>query len=276
MEAVMKRLPGKIFSTALVKAGVVEATTERDLIRAHMHLHAVLPRLADLARLDDEARAIISEMNVAIEFFVPGGPKVVLHFKNSSVRAVRTGKADVCLMFPTCKMLNDMFDGKKVTPIPIKGVHRMGDLKKLTRLTDILTRYLKPSKSEMADKEFRAKHVELSLLVGLAATEAIATIEAKGRRVASHMPSGTMLYDVKGGPKAHVIVKDGKIEVFPGAIKDPTTTIEIRDVDLAVDLVKGEVDTFAANGSGDIKASGGLALADEYNALFDRVGLYLS
>jgi len=45
---------------------------------------------------------------------------------------------------------------------------------------------------------------------------------------------------------------------------------------LAVDLVKGEVDTFAANGSGDIKASGGLALADEYNALFDRVGLYLS
>jgi hypothetical protein len=173
-------------------------------------------------------------------------------------------------------MLNDMFDGKKVTPIPIKGVHRMGDLKKLTRLTDILTRYLKPSQSEMADKEFRAKHVELSLLVGLAATEAIATIEAKGRRVASHMPSGTMLYDVKGGPKAHVIVKDGKIEVFPGAIKDPTTTIEIRDVDLAVDLVKGEVDTFAANGSGDIKASGGLALADEYNALFDRVGLYLS
>ena len=170
-----------------------------------MHLHAVLPRLADLARLDDEARAIISEMNVAIEFFVPGGPKVVLHFKNSSVRAVRTGKADVCLMFPTCKMLNDMFDGKKVTPIPIKGVHRMGDLKKLTRLTDILTRYLKPSQSEMADKEFRAKHVELSLLVGLAATEAIATIEAKGRRVASHMPSGTMLYDVKGGPKAHVI-----------------------------------------------------------------------
>ena len=47
-------------------------------------------------------------------------------------------------------------------------------------------------------------------------------------------------------------------------------------MDLAVALIKGQVDTFAANGAGDIRASGSLTLADEFNTLFDRVGLYLA
>jgi hypothetical protein len=40
-------------------------------------------------------------------------------------------------------------------------------------------------------------------------------------------------------------------------------------------LISGAVDTFAANGSGDIQASGNLHVADEFNHLFDRVGFYL-
>lgn len=267
---------GNVVTSVLCRLGVLPATPLRESIRAHMHLHAVLPRLGDLARLDDEAGGIVAGMKVAIGFQVLGGPRVVLHFANGGVRATKEGGGNVCLLFPSCAKLNAMFDGEKVTPIPIKGVHRMGDLKKLTRLTEILTRYLKPSDADMTDAGFRAKHVELSLLTGLAATAAIATIEPKGRRIAGHMPSGTMLYDIGGGPKAHVVVKDGVIEAFAGTLDDPTTTIQIRDVDLAVALVKGEVDTFAANGSGDIRASGSLTLADEFNTLFDRVGLYLA
>jgi len=40
-------------------------------------------------------------------------------------------------------------------------------------------------------------------------------------------------------------------------------------------LINGKVDSFAANGGGDIKVSGNLHLADEFNHLFDRVGFYL-
>jgi hypothetical protein len=266
----------KVVTSVLGRLGVLPVPSQRDAIRAHMHLHAVLPRLGDLARLDDEARGIVAGMKVAIGFQVLGGPRVVLHFANGGVRATKEGGGNVCLLFPSCAKLNAMFDGQKVTPIPLKGLHRMGDLKKLTRLTDILTRYLKPSDADMADAGFRAKHVELSLLVGLAATAAIATIEPKGRRIAGHMPSGTMVYDIGGGPKAHVVIDHGDIRAFAGTVDDPTTTIEIRDVDLAVALIKGQVDTFAANGAGDIRASGSLTLADEFNTLFDRVGLYLA
>ncbi len=267
---------GNAVTSVLGRLGILPATPLRESIRAHMHLHAVLPRLGDLARLDDEAGKIVAGMKVAIGFQVLAGPRVVLHFANGGVRATQEGGGNVCLLFTSCAKLNAMFDGEKVTPIPVKGVHRIGDLKKLTRLTDILTRYLKPSEADMKGVAFRAKHVELSLLVGLAATAAIATLEPKGQRIAHHMPSGTMLYDIGGGPKAHVVIDHGRIMAYAGMIDDPTTTIEIRDVDLAVALVKGEVDTFAANGSGAIRASGGLSLADEFNTLFDRVGLYLA
>jgi len=266
-----------VVTSVLGRLGILPEMPLRETIRAHMHLFAVLPRLGDLARLDDEARGIVAGMKVAIGFNVVAGPRVVLRFADGSVTATKEGGANACLLFPSCAKLNAMFDGEKVTPIPVKGLHRLGDLKKLTRLTDILTRYLKPSEADLADPAFRSKHVELSLLVGLAATAPIAALEPKGQRIAHHMPSGTMLYDIGDGPKAHVVIGEhGKIEAFAGTLDDPTTTIEIRDVDLAVALVKGEVDTFAANGSGAIRASGSLALADEFNTLFDRVGLYLA
>ncbi|NOZ02405.1 MAG: hypothetical protein GXP54_11015 [Deltaproteobacteria bacterium] len=247
-----------------------------DRILADMHLYAVLPRLEELVRFDEEAASLARELDMRLEFTVRGGGRVVLTFRDGAVHSSRTGGANVGLFFPSCNLLNRMFAGENVTPIPFKGLTRIGQLKKFTRLTEIMTEYLKPSSEAMEDPAFRAKHVEMSLMVGLAASGVVADLDPKAQRLVDVLHDATIQYSVlPDGPNAYVSISQGTIRAFSGTVPDPTTSIEIRDVDLAVGLIAGEVDTFAANGSGDIKASGDLAVADEFNGLFDRVGLYL-
>ncbi len=264
-----------IASPVLQWMGLDPSPSIHDRIRAGMHLFAVLPRLTDVVRHDEEGRRIADKMRVSIEFRVLNGPRVVLSFADGRIKTRSEGKSDLGLLFTSCAQLNNMFDGRKVLPIPFKGLHKAGELSRLTRLTEILTRYLKPSDTDMQSPRFRESHVEMSLLVGLSATQQIALQDPRAERIANHLPNGTIQYIILDGPACHVVLEDGLIEARSGTIADPTTTIEIQDIDLAVSLIKGEVDTFAANGSGAIKASGSLVLADEFNTLFDRVGHYL-
>lgn len=256
--------------------GLIGPPSVRDAVRADGHLHAVLPRIVDLVRLDPSAAKIAAKLDFSIEFNVVRGPKVVLDFAKGRVSASENGNGDLGLLFPNCATLNKMFDGEKVTPIPFRGFHLIPKMKHFEALTALLTTYLKPSPADMARADFRTRHVELSLLLGLAATSSIATFDPKGQRIMGDLHDGTILYRVKNGPSAHVVIAGGRIKALAGPIANPTTTIAIRDVELAVDLIRGAVDTFAANAGGSIEASGALALADEYNALFDRVGLYFS
>jgi len=61
-----------------------------------------------------------------------------------------------------------------------------------------------------------------------------------------------------------------------GTIADPTANLDINGVDMAAGVLAGTVDTFAAVGSEDIRATGLLSLLDELNALLDRVGVLLA
>jgi hypothetical protein len=247
-----------------------------DRILANMNLYSVLPRLGELVTLDDEARALAAGMKLTIEFNVIGGPRVLLKFDRGTVTASRCGWSTIGLLFTSCKALNGMFEGRKVVPIPFGALYHAGALKKFARLSEILTRYLKPSAADMKDPAFRAKHVQLSLLVGLAATREIADLDPGASRVAHHLGDGTIQFQIAhDGPAAWVGIQGGVITAHAGKVADPTATIEMCDVDFAVGLIAGKVDTFAANGSGQMKCSGGLALADEYNHLFDRVGFHL-
>ncbi len=251
----------------------------RERVRAAMHLYAVLGSLPHLARLDPEAARLAREVGrVALEFWVYAGPRLVLEFRDGTITCRRTGPSDVGLFFPSCRALNRMFDGEKVTPIPFKltGVSGLRVLKRLPALTDRLTHLLKPSKEALEDPSFRARHVEMSLLVGLAAVPALLEHDpVVKRRMGPSLTHGTIQYEVPGVFAVHVALSPSGIEAKAGPVQDPTTTITIRDVDLALGLIQGTVDTFAANGSGDIRASGDLHLADDFNQVFERVGFYL-
>ncbi|RJO64097.1 MAG: hypothetical protein C4523_18900 [Myxococcales bacterium] len=255
----------------------------RELILANLHLYAVLPRLQELVKLDPDARKLAGEMKSAIRFAVRGGPSVLLKFSGGAVSVTRDRRegCDIGLYFTSPQKLNKMFLGQSVVPIPYLGspggLTRLGDLKRFTKLTEIMTRYLKPSAHDMNDPEFRARHVEMGLMVGIAGAGVIGESDPMMARTVKKLRDGTLLVNVKPvGPKAHVVVKGGRITALNGPIDTPSGTIEIKDLDTAVALLANKLDTFAAVGACDLRIFGLIPLADEFSALMDRVGLYLN
>ena len=98
------------------------------------------------------------------------------------------------------------------------------------------------------------------------------------QKVVDRLPWGTAQFSVlPDGPHAFVSVgRDKTISVTNGTIADPTATLDIHGVDMAAGVLAGTVDTFAAVGREDIRATGLLSLLDELNALLDRVGTLLA
>jgi hypothetical protein len=254
------------------------ADSPRDRLLANLYLHAVLPRVADLVRLDPEAAALARPISATIEFVVAAGPRVALLFKGGQVTVSREpqGWGAACLFFPNARLLNRMFDGEKITPAPLKAaVLHLKALEAFTRLSDRLTRFLKPSADDLKDPAFRAAHVELSLLTGLSAACVLAEQDPAMAKAVGPLHDGALLYDVKGGPKCHVVIHKPHLDAHAGPVDHPLATLEIKDLDYAVEVIAGRVDTFAAVGLTDVRITGDGNVLDEFNMIFDRVGLYL-
>jgi hypothetical protein len=257
-----------------------ESTVSKATILANLHLHAVLPRLQDLVRLDDKARSIASQMNLSVRFRVLNGPSVVIDIRNGVVSSSGDPKAgaQLGLLFASCDQLNNMFMEKPAVPIPYKRLHKLAQMNNFTRLTKILTRYLRPSRSDLDDPDFKKKHVEMAFLTGLAGSAQIAKHDPKMEHTVRLLPHGSLQFSIlPDGPFAWAVVdQDKNITSGPGKIDNPTADLEINGINVALDLLADRLDLFAAVGKGDIRASGLLPLGDELNALLDRVGKFLA
>ena len=253
---------------------------DRPYILANLHLHAVLPRLEELVKLDDEARAIARQMKLKVRFKVRKGPSEVVEISDGVVRASSDpqAKADLGLLFLSCDQLNNLFMEKRAIPIPYKGLTRLPQMKQFSKLTEIMTRYLKPAEADLKDPEFKKKHVEMTLMAGLAGAAELAKHDRKMEKVVDRLPWGTAQFSVlPDGPYAFASVgKDKTISVDNGTVANPTANLDINGVDMAVGVLAGTVDTFAAVGREDLRATGLLSLIDELNALLDRVGHFLA
>jgi hypothetical protein len=253
---------------------------DRSFILANLHLHAVLPRLEELVELDEEAGSIARQMDLSVRFKVRGGPSEVVRISGGAVRSSREpkAKADLGLFFASCDQLNNLFMAKRAVPIPYKGLTRLGQMRRFGELTAILTRYLKPSDADLQDPVFKKKHVEMALLTGLSGAAEIARHDRKMEKVVDRLPWGTVQFSVlPDGPYAFARVdREKTIFVGNGTVADPTANLDIHGVDMAAGVLAGTVDTFAALGREEIRATGLLSLVDEFNALLDRVGSYLA
>jgi hypothetical protein len=264
-------------SAIFEKLGLKQATVA-ERVTAHMHLHAVLPRLGDLIRLDAEARELARGLRLSLDFVVLGGPRAHVAFDDGRFEhgPGRAGFPALGLVFPSCRRLNRMFAGEKILPIPAGGLHQLPRVKRFEALTARLTRYLKPSAEDLADPGFRARHVELALLTGLDAACQVGLHDPAAARIMPALHDGVIQFRVHGGPSAHVRIEQGRLRASAGEAPAPTATLVLKDLDFAAALIRGEVDAFSAVGATDIRMHGDLFMADEFNALFDRVGLYLS
>ncbi len=242
-------------------------------------MYAILGALENLCELDDSAKALLKNKKaVSIGIEVRGGPSATLSFKNKKCRLDDGCRSDctIKLPFASCEKFNGLFDGS-VTPLPSKGFSKiMFLLKTFVPLTDLLTRYLRPSPEDMADAKFFEISTTLTLYVVSVAISQIANNDEIGKFSASQMVDGDVKMGIKDGPQATIRVRNHRLVTLKKEASNPRAMMEFGSLSLAADLFAGKVNAVACIGSGEIKMGGMISIIDNVNRVLDRVSLYLA
>ncbi len=244
---------------------------------AYINLYGILGALENLCELDEEASKL-AQVNepVSIGFTVLGGPSATLTFFNGHCKFEEGVKnCTVLLPFPTCKMFNGVIDGT-VTPIPVKGFSKISFLlNNFTKLTDILTKYLRASDEDLKDEVFFEKSTKLMFYLITAAIAQIGNNDEIGKYSASFIPDGIVEISIKNCVSSTLRVKDHKLTAIKQAPASYRSKMEFGSIKIARDLFDGKINAIAAVGDGSVTMSGLILMIDNVNRILDRVALYL-
>ncbi len=245
---------------------------------AYINLYAIFGALENLCALDEDARALLTNKKpITIGIEVKGGPAATITFKNGRCRMEDgIGSCDIKLPFSSCEKFNGMIDGT-VTPIPSKGFTHIGFLlKDFIKLTDLLTRYLRPDPEDLKDRRFFEISTALLFYTISVAIAQIGNNDEIGKFSAHHMVDGDIRLSIKDGPKATIRVKDHRLLTIKQDTDNPRALMEFGSIELARDLFDGNVNSIACVGEGKITMGGMISMVDNMNRILDLVGLYLA
>ncbi|MBQ8210198.1 MAG: hypothetical protein IJZ35_06435 [Clostridia bacterium] len=245
---------------------------------AYINMYAIFGSLENLCALDSDARALLTNKKpISIGIEVKDGPAATLTFKNGRCR-MEDGIApcDIKLPFSSCEKFNGMIDGT-VTPIPSKGFTHIGFLlRDFIKLTDLLSRYLRPEPEDLMDERFFNISTSLMFYTISVAIAQIGNNDEIGKFSAHHMVDGDILLSIKNGPKATISVKNHRLLTIKKAPEKPRALMEFSSMKLARDLFDGKVNSVACVGDGSIAMGGMISMVDNMNRILDLVGLYLA
>lgn len=176
---------------------------------AYINMYAVLGTLENLCELDPKASALVADIKpITIGFEVKDGPSATLTFKNGRCRMEQgCTDCDVKLPFSSCEKFNGLIDGT-VTPIPSKGfLHIKFLLNTFTKLTDMLSNYMRPSEEDLKDEEFFRMSTTLMFYTITVAISQIGNYDKIGKFSAEHIIDGDIMMSIKGGPKATITLR---------------------------------------------------------------------
>ena len=169
-----------------------------------------------------------------------------------------------------------MIDGK-YTPIPRKGFTKISFLTgAFMKLTDVLTKYLRPDPKALEDPEFFRINTLLTLHVICGAICAIGNNDKVGRASASYIVDGVVRLSIAGSEAVGVSAKN---HILTPVHSDPAefmSCMEFCDLALAHDLFDGKVNAVVCVGQGKVRISGMISQVDNVNRILDRVALYLA
>ena len=245
---------------------------------AYINMYAILGTIENLCELDEEASKLANPKKpVSIGLAVTDGPSATLTFKNGRCRMEQgCSKCDVKLPFSSCEKFNGLIDGT-VTPIPSKGFHHIGFLlNSFTKLTDLLSKYMRPDPEDLKDPDFFRISTLLLLNTITVAIAQIGNNDEIGKFSASNMVDGEISFSIKGAASTTIRVKDHRLLGIKKASDNPRAIMEFSSIELARDLFDGKVNAIACVGSGDIVMKGMISMLDNLNRILDRVALYLA
>ena len=245
---------------------------------AYINLYAVLGSLENLCELAPEASSLLTNKKpISIGFEVKGGPSATITFKNGKCRMEQgCEKCDVKLPFSSCEKFNGLIDGT-TTPIPSKGFHHIGFLlNSFTKLTDLLSKYMRPDPEDLKDPDFFRISTLLLLNTITVAIAQIGNNDEIGKFSASNMVDGEISFSIKGAASTTIRVKNHRLLGIKKASENPRAIMEFSSIELARDLFDGKVNAIACVGTGDIVMKGMISMLDNLNRILDRVALYLA
>ena len=248
-----------------------------ELVLARCNLFGVLGAIPTLLTLDAEAKEIIKGKNLSVGFAVKGGPRATLSFAN--------GKAELCegidrcsikLYFSSCKKFNDMIDGK-ASPLPVSGFWHIGFLLGgFTKLTDILSAYLRPAPKKLEDPVFFERSTIL-MLHGIAGAVAEGgNYDKVGKFSASNIVDGVIRLSIGDDLAVGVRAKGHSLTAIHSDPGESFSEMSFDSLATARDLFDGKINAVAAVGMGNVRIGGMISAVDNLNRVLDRVSVYLS
>lgn len=245
---------------------------------AYVNLFAVLGTLENLCDLIQEAKDLLKGKSpISIGFKVKNGPSATLSFIDGSCY-IKEGCSACTIMLPfsSCEKFNNFILGT-VTPIPSKGFTKISFLlKTLVPLTDMLSKYLKPSKKDLEDITFREISTKLTLYTAASAISQVGNQDKSGRLSSSLIPNGDIAINVANVMGVTVRVTDHHLITIRKPCEKPRAVMEFSNLEIAGQLLNGEVSAMACICNGSISMRGMINMIDNINRILDRVGQYLS
>lgn len=247
-------------------------------VLARCNLFAVLGAIPHLLKLDPEAAALVAGKNIKIGFAVKNGPRATLIFKDGEAEMVKgTEGCSIKLWFPSPEKFNALIDGTG-TPIPVSGFHHIGFLLgAFTKLTDLLSAYLRPEPEKLADPVFFERSTTLMLYVIGRAIVQIGNHDKVGMFSASNITDGKIKLGIGDTLSVAIHCKDHHL-MFNHTPNDHGVTSQMvfDSLTTARDLFDGRINAIAAVGMGQVRISGMISQVDNINRILDRVAIYLA
>lgn len=246
---------------------------------AYVNMYGVLATLENLCAMDDQAKAILSELKspVSLCFSVKDGPCCTFHFTKDGCRMTEGEDGCTCKMrFGSCAAFNALIDSSR-PGIPVKNPVQVLSflLGPFTKLTDRLTELLRPSEEAMQDRAFFEKSTVLTLYTVSGAISALANTDSISRVSAEYTVDGDVSLGVKDVASVTIRVKDHHFTTVKEPCKNPRAIMEFADLDLAAGLFAGTVSTINEMCKGTIYLRGMISMLDNINRILDRVSVYL-
>jgi putative sterol carrier protein len=247
-------------------------------VLARCNLYAVLGAIPHLLILSPEAAALVAGKNLKVGFSIKNGPKATLIFRNGQAEMVKgTDGCSIKLWFPSPEKFNAMIDGK-ASPLPVSGFHHIGFLLgAFTKLTDILSSYLRPDPEKLADPVFFERSTTLMLYVIGRAIVQIGNHDKVGKFSASNVTDGKIKLGIGDDLAVAIHAKGGKLSFNAKPTEGGyTSQMVFGSLKTARDLFDGNINAIAAVGMGQVRIGGMVSQVDNINRILDRVAIYLA
>ena len=253
----------------------------KELVLARIHLRAVIPLLEDISEFDTTVGQIIKDWKMPIQFQLPGGEAATtLSFRQGKIVALRDkiNASRITLTFSNAETLNAIFQGRsKKSPRPnLTGLFHIKQLLKVDPLLKRIEYYMKPGQEILEDEKTFEQCVRLTLNALAFGVKEIGEHDPEMKPLAKNLPDGVVEIRVVAGPAVHLAVNKGLFTPAKGRAEKPNAYLEFDDLQTAWDMVQGNLDQYAAIGSGKIKIRGLIPLIDGINPILDRLSIYMA